>query len=528
METIKLKKEKTMAINITAPELRELKPRIVVLGVGGAGGNAINNMIDSGIQGVEFVAANTDAQDLKKNKADCKIQLGANLTRGLGAGAKADIGQAAADESMNEIINLLQGANMVFVTAGMGGGTGTGAAPVIAKAAKDLNILTVAVVTKPFMFEGPGRIRVAEAGLENLSKVVDTSIIIPNQNLFKIADDKTTFPQAFRMADNVLMHGVRGITDLIVQPGLMNLDFADIETIMSGMGKAMMGTGEAEGEKRAELASEAAINNPLIDDYTLKGAKGLLVNITGGNDITLFEVDEAANKIRAEVDPTADILIGSTIDESMNGKVRVSIVVTGLGGEVIKNKPTLSVVQNRNHGYSKPNLFNNAHSPYSNYSQQAFTQNGYQANLSNAPMANATTDHSASISGSNALDVNSIYKTEQNATHEINTNYEELQKSIPVDNSITEDFISGDQNFDSLDASPIEEQPSLNIEENVTENNNIETENTAPQLFTGDEEISEHDQEKSLADEIDTDLSDINFDDKDDLEIPAFLRRQTN
>ena len=528
METIKLKKEKTMAINITAPELRELKPRIVVLGVGGAGGNAINNMIDSGIQGVEFVAANTDAQDLKKNKADCKIQLGANLTRGLGAGAKADIGQAAADESMNEIINLLQGANMVFVTAGMGGGTGTGAAPVIAKAAKDLNILTVAVVTKPFMFEGPGRIRVAEAGLENLSKVVDTSIIIPNQNLFKIADDKTTFPQAFRMADNVLMHGVRGITDLIVQPGLMNLDFADIETIMSGMGKAMMGTGEAEGEKRAELASEAAINNPLIDDYTLKGAKGLLVNITGGNDITLFEVDEAANKIRAEVDPTADILIGSTIDESMNGKVRVSIVVTGLGGEVVKNKPTLSVVQNRNHGYSRPNLFNNAHSPYSNYSQQAFTQNGHQANLSNAPMASATTNHSAPISGSNALDVNSIYKTEQNVTHEINTNYEELQKSAPIDNSVTEDFISEDQNFDSLDASSIEEQSSLNIEENTIENNNVETENAAPQLFTGDEEIRDHDQEKSLADEIDTDLSDINFDDKDDLEIPAFLRRQTN
>ena len=527
METIKLKKEKTMAINITAPELRELKPRIVVLGVGGAGGNAINNMIDSGIQGVEFVAANTDAQDLKKNKADCKIQLGANLTRGLGAGAKADIGQAAADESMNEIINLLQGANMVFVTAGMGGGTGTGAAPVIAKAAKDLNILTVAVVTKPFMFEGPGRIRVAEAGLENLSKVVDTSIIIPNQNLFKIADDKTTFPQAFRMADNVLMHGVRGITDLIVQPGLMNLDFADIETIMSGMGKAMMGTGEAEGEKRAELASEAAINNPLIDDYTLKGAKGLLVNITGGNDITLFEVDEAANKIRAEVDPTADILIGSTIDESMNGKVRVSIVVTGLGGEVVKNKPTLSVIQNRNNGYSRSNLFN-AHSPYSNYSQQAFTQNGHQTNLSNAPMASATTNHSAPISGSNALDVNSIYKTEQNVTHEINTNYEELQKSAPIDNSVTEDFISEDQNFDSLDASSIEEQSSLNIEENTIENNNVETENAAPQLFTEDEEMRDHDQEKSLADEIDTDLSDINFDDKDDLEIPAFLRRQTN
>lgn len=233
-----------MAIKINVPELRELKPRIVVLGVGGAGGNAINNMIDYGIQGVEFVAANTDAQALKFNKAGCKIQLGTNLTRGLGAGAKSDIGQAAAEETLNELINLLQGANMVFITAGMGGGTGTGAAPVIARAAKDLNLLTVAVVTKPFIFEGPGRLKVAERGLEELKKYVDTSIIIPNQNLFKVANEKTTFPQAFKMADNVLMQGVRGVTDLIVKPGLINLDFADIETVMKGMGKAMMGTGE--------------------------------------------------------------------------------------------------------------------------------------------------------------------------------------------------------------------------------------------------------------------------------------------
>ena len=344
-----------MPINISAPELRELKPRIIVLGVGGAGGNAINNMINQGVVGVEYVAANTDAQDLKNNLADCKIQLGSNLTRGLGAGSKAEIGRAAADESMNEIINLLQGANMVFITAGMGGGTGTGAAPIIAKAAKDLNILTFAIVTKPFMFEGPGRIRVAEKGLEELKNYVDTSIIIPNQNLFKIADDKTTYTDAFKMADNVLLHGVRGVTDLITKPGQMNLDFADIETISTGMGKAMMGTGEAEGQDRANIATQMAIHNPLIDDYSLKGAKGLLVNITGGNDITLFEVDEAANKIRAEVDPGADILIGNTIDEAMTGKVRVSIVVTGLGGEVVKNKPTLSVVQSRN-GYSQQNL----------------------------------------------------------------------------------------------------------------------------------------------------------------------------
>ena len=325
-----------MPINISAPELRELKPRIIVLGVGGAGGNAINNMINQGIVGVEYVAANTDAQDLKNNLSDCKIQLGSNLTRGLGAGSKAEIGRAAADESMNEIINLLQGANMVFITAGMGGGTGTGAAPIIAKAAKDLNILTFAIVTKPFMFEGPGRIRVAEKGLEELKNYVDTSIIIPNQNLFKIADDKTTYTDAFKMADNVLLQGVRGVTDLITKPGQMNLDFADIETISTGMGKAMMGTGEAEGQDRAGAATQMAIHNPLIDDYSLKGAKGLLVNISGGEDITLYEVQECSNQIRAEVDPAADVMIGTTIDENLKGKLRVSIVATGLGAKLVE------------------------------------------------------------------------------------------------------------------------------------------------------------------------------------------------
>ena len=512
-----------MAINITAPELRELKPRIIVLGVGGAGGNAINNMIDAGIQGVEFVAANTDAQDLKKNKADCKIQLGANLTRGLGAGSKADIGQAAADESMNEIINLLQGANMVFVTAGMGGGTGTGAAPVIAKAAKDLNILTVGVVTKPFMYEGPGRIRVAEAGLENLLKVVDTSIVIPNQNLFKIADEKTPLIHAFKMADNVLMHGVRGITDLIVRPGLMNLDFADIETIMSGMGKAMMGTGEAEGDNRAVVASDAAINNPLIDDYTLKGAKGLLVNITGGNDITLYEVDEAANKIRAEVDPSADILIGNTIDESITGKVRVSIVVTGLGGEIVKNKPTLSVVQSKG-GYTSQNLFNNSNSS-NNY------KNNYTAYMSNQPYFPSAKPNSSihgtpntHVSGANALDVGSINQSDENFTPNIKTNYSEIQENMKIEDSAIESYLKDEQHIQSSEKHIVGSKSS-NFQENSDQlsEENLHT----PQLFTNDEEVYEK-EEDSLKINVDTDLSDLEFDDKDDLEIPAFLRRQTN
>ena len=279
-----------MTINLKLPEVRELNPRIIVLGVGGAGGNAINGMIEAGLQGVEFIAVNTDAQDLKSSKAHAKIQLGMNLTKGLGAGAKLDIGQAAADESLNEIINHIQGANMVFITAGMGGGTGTGAAHVIARAAKELNILTVGVVTLPFLYEGPLRTRRANLGLEELKKHVDTNIVIPNQNLFKIANEQTTFEESFELSNDVLLHGVQSITDLMVRPGLINLDFADVETVMSRMGKAMMGTGEAEGEKRAEQAAELAINNPLIDDYSLKGAKGLLINITGGKDLKLFEV----------------------------------------------------------------------------------------------------------------------------------------------------------------------------------------------------------------------------------------------
>lgn len=312
-----------------------LKPKITVIGVGGAGGNAVNNMISSGLEGCEFLVCNTDAQALEGSVAQQKIQLGANVTRGLGAGANPEIGAAAAEESIDEILNYLDGSNMVFVTAGMGGGTGTGAAPVIAQAAREQGILTVGVVTKPFHFEGTHRMKLAESGIEEMQKYVDTLIIIPNQNLFRIANEKTTFSDAFRLADEVLQSGVRGVTDLMVMPGLINLDFADIRTVMAEMGKAMMGNGEAEGERRAIEAAEAAIANPLLDDISMKGARGVLINITGGMDMTLFEVDEAANRIRDEVDSEANIIFGSTFDESMEGRMRVSVVATGIEADTV-------------------------------------------------------------------------------------------------------------------------------------------------------------------------------------------------
>ncbi|MFC4724495.1 cell division protein FtsZ [Glycocaulis abyssi] len=322
-----------MALNISAPEATELKPRILVFGVGGAGGNAVNNMIDANLEGVDFVVANTDAQALQRSGTRNRIQIGHQITQGLGAGARPEIGMQSAEDSISEIIEYLQGAHMVFITAGMGGGTGTGAAPVIARAAREQGILTVGVVTKPFHFEGAKRMRLAEAGIEQLQGHVDTLIVIPNQNLFRIATEKTTFAEAFSMADQVLHSGVRGITDLMVMPGLINLDFADVRTVMNEMGKAMMGTGEASGEKRAIEAAHAAINNPLLDDVSMKGARGVLINITGGMDMTLYEVDEAANEIRDQVDPDANIIVGSTFDESLNGTVRVSVVATGIEAE---------------------------------------------------------------------------------------------------------------------------------------------------------------------------------------------------
>jgi cell division protein FtsZ len=332
-----------MTINLNVPDIRELKPRITVFGVGGAGGNAVNNMITAGLQGVDFVVANTDAQALTMSKAQRIVQMGTQVTQGLGAGSQPDVGAAAAQEVIDEIRDHLSGANMVFVTAGMGGGTGTGAAPVIAKTARDMGILTVGVVTKPFHFEGQRRMRTAESGIAELHKVVDTLLIIPNQNLFRVANEKTTFADAFAMADQVLYSGVACITDLMVKEGLINLDFADVRAVMREMGKAMMGTGEASGDKRALTAAEAAIANPLIDDSSMKGARGLLISITGGKDLTLFEVDEAATRIREEVDQDANIIVGATFDETLDGVIRVSVVATGIEQALISRNAAAPV-----------------------------------------------------------------------------------------------------------------------------------------------------------------------------------------
>ncbi len=319
-----------MTLNLTVPGHEDLKPRITVFGVGGAGGNAVNNMIEKELDGVDFVVANTDAQALQQSNAENLIQLGVKVTEGLGAGARPSVGAAAAEESIEQIVDHLAGAHMCFITAGMGGGTGTGAAPIIAQAARELGVLTVGVVTKPFQFEGGKRMRQAEEGVEALQKMVDTLIIIPNQNLFRLANEKTTFTEAFSMADDVLHQGVKGVTDLMVRPGLINLDFADVRAVMDEMGKAMMGTGEDSGEDRAIQAAEKAIANPLLDEISLRGAKGVLINITGGHDLTLFELDEAANRIREEVDSDANIIVGSTLDTAMEGAMRVSVVATGI------------------------------------------------------------------------------------------------------------------------------------------------------------------------------------------------------
>ena len=485
-----------MTINLKLPELRELNPRIAVLGVGGAGGNAINGMIEAGLQGVEFIAVNTDAQDLKSSKAHAKIQLGMNLTKGLGAGAKLDIGQAAADESLNEIINHIQGANMVFITAGMGGGTGTGAAHVIARAAKELNILTVGVVTLPFLYEGPLRTRRANLGLEELKKHVDTNIVIPNQNLFKIANEQTTFEESFELSNDVLLHGVQSITDLMVRPGLINLDFADVETVMSRMGKAMMGTGEAEGEKRAEQAAELAINNPLIDDYSLKGAKGLLINITGGKDLKLFEVDEAVNKVRAEVDPECELIIGAITDPALDGKLRVSIVATALDGQTPETKSVINMVhriQNRNLGYSD---FSSNHN-------------------SSVQMTTSATNNTQ---GANALKLEpEIYTHEQTITENLNP---EIEKDSSLEN-ISIENLGYMENAEQMHK---DEEPSL-VENNVAN----EPEDRTPALFSEDENLDTFkDENKSLNQDFSDTLIDDDQNEEEDLEIPAFLRKQKN
>jgi len=493
-----------MTINFKAPEIKELQPRLLVLGVGGAGGNAINEMIENNMQGVEFIAVNTDAQDLKLSKAKSRIQIGLNLTKGLGAGAKIDIGQAAADESLNEIVNTLQGANMVFIAAGMGGGTGTGAAHVIARAAKELNILTVGVVTLPFLYEGPSRMRRAQQGLEELRKHVDTIIVIPNQNLFKIANEQTTFEESFNLSNNVLMHGVQSVTDLMVRPGIINLDFADVETVMASMGKAMMGTGESEGEGRAMQATEMAINNPLIDDYTLKGARGLLVNITGGKDLKLFEVDEVVNKIRSEVDSEAEVIIGAITDSELDGKIRVSIVATSLDGQQPESKSVVNMVHrihNRNPGYSD---FSNIGSSASfNFSSNTAT--------------------SAITHGANALKLeNEIVQEQQNEVSQTNeANQEILQSNNLETESVVEDATVNEMEKSfTQEATEIEHEihTTDNIEDNVSNDlKEFGVDSDSPDLFSSENE--------NLSPE---DLLSSDNEEEDDLEIPAFLRRQKN
>ena len=498
-----------MSINVGGGELRELKPRILVIGVGGAGGNAINAMIEAGLQGVEFVAVNTDAQDLKMSKADAKIQIGMNLTKGLGAGAKHDIGQAAADESLNEIINYIQGSNMVFIASGMGGGTGTGASHVIAKAARELNILTVGVTTLPFAYEGPKRMRRATAGLDELKRYLDTTIVVPNQNLFKIANESTGFEESFSLSNDVLKHGVQSITDLMVRPGMINLDFADVETVMSSSGKAMMGTGEAEGDNRAMAATELALNNPLIDEYTLQGAKGLLVNITGGSDIKLFEVDAAVNKIRAEVDPEAELIFGAIKDENMNGKIRVSIVATSLQGSAISPdpKPVLNVVNGSN--YEK-----------NNFGENLFSKNNHDKNIIN------------SFDGATALKLDENYELknseEQSALIDSFENQEENtvinqsfnQKTNEVPSGVSIENASYIENNTNSKFKEKEEKIEVVAEENVHEE-------FTPKLFSDDiseegtmsDENNNFDEEKEFFDQ-------ENNEEEEDFEIPAFLRRQ--
>jgi len=477
-----------MTINFKVPEIKELQPRLLVMGIGGAGGNAINEMIDNGMQGVEFIAVNTDAQDLKHSKAKSKIQIGLNLTKGLGAGAKLDIGQAAADESLNEIVNILQGANMVFIAAGMGGGTGTGAAHVIARAAKELNILTVGVVTLPFLYEGPSRMTRAQIGLEELRKHVDTIIVIPNQNLFKIANEQTTFEESFNLSNNVLMHGVQSVTDLMVRPGIINLDFADVETVMASMGKAMMGTGEAEGEGRAMKATEMAISNPLIDDYTLKGAKGLLVNITGSKDLKLFEVDEVVNKIRSEVEADAEVIIGAITDASLEGKIRVSIVATSLDNQQPETKSVINMVhriQNRNTGYS-------------DFSTTGATSSFAFSNNNSNPVSH----------GANALKLENEVDNENfnDSIDEVNNKYhEELLRNQEAENEIS---------FSQEAMNTPETQEDLS---NDLKEFGVDTEE--PDLFNSDNQTLSSEGLSGSSEEVS---------EEDDLEIPAFLRRQKN
>ena len=489
-----------MVINIRIPEHKELKPRILVFGIGGAGGNAVNNMMLKNLEGAEFVAANTDAQALQQSNAQTKLQLGLQRTQGLGAGAKPEVGGDAAVESTEQIADILDGANLCFITAGMGGGTGTGAAPIVADLARQKGILTVGVVTKPFQFEGNTRMKQADAGISALQKVVDTLIVIPNQNLFRLATEKTTFTEAFSMADDVLYQGVKGVTDLMVKPGLINLDFADVRSVMDEMGKAMMGTGEASGEDRALQAAEKAIANPLLDEISLKGATGVLINVTGSNDMTLFEVDEAANRIRDEVDPEANIIVGSTFDTDLTGSIRVSVVATGI--DVSEFSKPKTQVPNELQVSEKSNV------------QDYFTQNVSTEN--EISREEPTIDEGTLIQENRELET---AKSDQS----------------PIIKPLAESFQSSDNDETEKQREPQTRQNSSEIDI-PSRKSNGEPHGSGGGLNNlirrmtgfGDKREQESDPANPRIIEEEKDNLETDREDESKLEIPAFLRRQAN
>ena len=564
-----------MVLNLSVPELKELKPKITVFGVGGAGGNAINNMINAGLAGVEFVAANTDAQALSKSLSDSKMQLGVQITKGLGAGSHPDVGKISADETKHEIMERLEGTNMLFITAGMGGGTGTGAAPVIARVAKELGILTVAVVTKPFQFEGAGRMRIAEQGLKELECLVDTTIVIPNQNLFRVADEKTTFADAFSLADDVLHAGVRSITDLMVVPGLINLDFADVKTIMNNMGRAMMGTGEASGENRAVECAYAAVTNPLLDDYSLDGAKGLLINITGGTDLTLHEVDKITNEIREQVHPDADVIVGSIFDEKLEGTARVSVVATGLDTHYKPGKSVVDLQIAKNSSFVSTTTHAETSSSHA-VNSQTETEDVTSFNQAEEEDYQDLSEEQSSVDTEVALEAQTI---EDDSSFEVESEARVEAETAPEAENEIEEQIVDEEPFvyidDSEDEAPEsatiqeedekqqhddegtetetlaeetshaieeEEETSHPIQESIEENqspsildliskdkdnmekDNIQEEESIPDLFT-DNNIHDLNSEKN-EETVDSDDEHVETD-QDLLEIPSFLRRQS-
>ena len=561
-----------MTINISIPDVgSNLHPQITVLGVGGSGGNAVNNMINSNLEGVDFLIANTDAQALQISNCKKKIQLGIQSTRGLGAGMRPDIGKQAAEETLSEVSEMLEGSHMLFIAAGMGGGTGTGAAPVIAKLAREKGILTVGVVTKPFHFEGSQRMKLADKGLEELQQYVDTLLTIPNQNLFRIANEKTTFADAFKMADDVLYAGVRGVTDLMVQPGLINLDFSDVKTVMSEMGKAMMGTGEASGEGRAVAAAEAAIANPLIDDVSLKGAKGLIINITGGNDITLYEVDEAANRIKQEVDEEANIIYGTTCDERLEGVVRVSLVATGIDvSSSVSPQPLekISTLSIDNSVYLQKASKEEHPHPTINYQiseeNSEMTSQDLLKDNSDAEILSSTENSNIDNSNDEKIENDSFVKDDIISTTSKDNNYLSSIVSDAIEDSHEENKISLSTSTEqdklkepdsvSIDSNNSDDNESISIKEEKIkpsvrrlslfdtlesneEENVVETspkEKSEPVFLEETiEHTSNNTEDEIIEEEFSAENSDIEEDfnqevEEELLDIPTFLRRQAN